>query len=133
MERHKTKQSQNQARECYPYLADGETKAQKMLCSHFLLEREGGSSDSGSLESKVYAHAHVCGGMNSYGLHRLICLKAWPMGSDSIRRHGLFGVGWCGLIGGSVSLWGMGFESSYAQPPPSTECQSPPGCLQIKM
>jgi hypothetical protein len=39
---------------------------------------------------------------------------AWPMGSDTIRR--------CGLVGGSVSLWGWALEvSSYLQAPPRAE------------
>jgi hypothetical protein len=27
-----------------------------------------------------------CGSLSRYGPHRLICLKAWSMGSDNIRR-----------------------------------------------
>ena len=36
--------------------------------------------------------------LNTYGPHRLTCLNARPIGSGTIRR--------CGLVGGSVSLWG---------------------------
>ena len=39
-----------------------------------------------------------CGGLNRFGLHRLMCLNAWPKGNGTIRR--------CGLVGESVSLWG---------------------------
>jgi hypothetical protein len=34
-----------------------------------------------------------CGGFNGYSPHRLMCLDAWPMGSGSIKRCGLVGVG----------------------------------------
>ena len=36
-----------------------------------------------------------------------VCLNIWPTGIGTIRR--------CGLVGGSVSLWGVGFEVSYVQ------------------
>ena len=39
-----------------------------------------------------------CGGLNMYDPHRIMCLNAWSIGSGTIRR--------CGLVGGSVSLWG---------------------------
>ena len=35
--------------------------------------------------------------MFKYGPHRLMCLNAWPIGSGTIRR--------CGLVGVGVSLW----------------------------
>ena len=31
-----------------------------------------------------------CGGLNRFGPHRLMCLNAWPTGSGTIRRCGLF-------------------------------------------
>jgi hypothetical protein len=34
-----------------------------------------------------------CGGLNRYGPHRLLYLDAWPIGSGTIRRCGLVGVG----------------------------------------
>ena len=34
-----------------------------------------------------------CGGLNRFGSHRLMCLNAWPTGSDTIRKRGLVGVG----------------------------------------
>jgi hypothetical protein len=40
-----------------------------------------------------------------------MCLHAWPIGKGSVGR--------CGLVGGSASLWGMGFEVSDTQAPPS--------------
>ena len=47
-----------------------------------------------------------CAVVNRCGAHRLMCLNAWPIGSGTVRR--------CGLAGGSVPLWGAGFEVSYA-------------------
>jgi hypothetical protein len=53
----------------------------------------------------------ICAYVNSYDLHRLMCLNAWPMGSGTIRR--------CGLIGGGVALLAkyvtvrQGFEVIY--------------------
>ena len=38
----------------------------------------------------------ICAYVNSYDLHRLMCLNAWPMGSGTIRR--------CGLIGGGMTF-----------------------------
>ena len=49
-----------------------------------------------------------CGGLNRYDPHRLMCLNAWPVGSDTIRR--------CGLVGGSVSLWRQSFKTSILAP-----------------
>ena len=37
-----------------------------------------------------------CDDLNRYSPQRLMCLNAWPIGSDTIRRYG--------LVGGSVSL-----------------------------
>ena len=57
------------------------------------------------------------GGLNRYGLYRLACLNAWPIGSGTIRR--------CGLIGQVWDCWrkcvtmGAGFQVSYAQAMPS--------------
>jgi hypothetical protein len=48
------------------------------------------------LQKLKYGRAKICGGLNRFGLHRLMCLNAWLMGSSTIRR--------CGLLGGSVSL-----------------------------
>jgi hypothetical protein len=44
--------------------------------------------DSGRLKNM-----HSCGGLNGYGPHRLMCLNACPIGSDTIRWCGLSGVG----------------------------------------
>jgi hypothetical protein len=52
-----------------------------------------------------------CGGLNKNVPHRLMCLNAWPIGSGTIRR--------CGLVGGSVSLYGVGLKASYVQALPS--------------
>ena len=52
-----------------------------------------------------------CGGLNRYDPHRLMCLNAWPVESDTIRR--------CGLVGGSVSLWRQSFDVIYTQATPS--------------
>jgi hypothetical protein len=38
-------------------------------------------------------HMGHCGGLNWFGLHRLMGLNAWPMGNGTIRRGGLVGVG----------------------------------------
>jgi hypothetical protein len=32
------------------------------------------------------------GGLNRFGLHRLMCLNPWPIGSGTIRKYGLVGV-----------------------------------------
>jgi hypothetical protein len=48
---------------------------------------------------------------------RLMYLNAWPIGSSTIRRCGLVGVG-IAFVGESVSL-GEGFEVSCAQVMPS--------------
>lgn len=37
-----------------------------------------------------------CGSLNRYSPLRLMCFKAWPIGSDTIRR--------CCLVGGNVAL-----------------------------
>jgi hypothetical protein len=34
----------------------------------------------------------VSGALSKYGLHRLMCVNAWPMGSGTIRRCGFVGV-----------------------------------------
>ena len=34
-----------------------------------------------------------CGALNRFGLQRLMCLSAWPIGNDTIRRYDLVGVG----------------------------------------
>jgi Fe-S oxidoreductase len=34
-----------------------------------------------------------CGSLNRNGPHRLMCLDDWPIGSDTIRRLGLVGIG----------------------------------------
>jgi hypothetical protein len=83
---------------------------------------KGGSSDSGRLESKV--HICVCGGVNRNGSHRLLCLNAWLWAVTLLGGMALLEEVVCGLIGGSASLWGVGFASSYAQALPSVECQS---------
>ena len=63
----------------------------------------------------------VCGGLNRFGLHRLIYLSAWPIGSGTTRRCGSVGVGValleevCHCGGGP---WGL-LCSSY------TQCGSP--------
>ena len=44
-----------------------------------------------------------CGVLNSFGFHRLGHLNAWTIGSGSIRR--------CGLLGVGVSLWGWALRS----------------------
>jgi hypothetical protein len=46
------------------------------------------------LSSRPYLESelHICGDLNRYGHHRLMCVNAWPLGSDTIRRCGL-GVG----------------------------------------
>ena len=36
-------------------------------------------------------------GLNRFGPHKLMCLKAWPTESDTIRR--------CGLVEVDVALW----------------------------
>ena len=33
-----------------------------------------------------------CGGLNRNVPHRLMCLNAWPIGSDTIRKYGLVGL-----------------------------------------
>lgn len=35
---------------------------------------------------------NLCGVLNKYGPHRIICLNSWPVGSGTIRRIGLVGV-----------------------------------------
>ena len=45
----------------------------------------------------------VSGALSKYGLHRLMCVNAWPMGSGTIRR--------CDLVGGTVLLWGWALRS----------------------
>jgi hypothetical protein len=52
----------------------------------------------------------VCGGMNRFGLHRLMCLNAWPTGSGSVRKYGLVRVGVTLLE--EVHHCGVGFEVS---------------------
>jgi hypothetical protein len=47
--------------------------------------------------------------LNRNGLHRLMCLNPWPVGSGTIRR-GLVGVDV--LVGGSLSLWRCALRSS---------------------
>ena len=37
--------------------------------------------------------ATLCGGLNRNDPHRLICMNVWPIGSNTIRRCGLDGVG----------------------------------------
>ena len=60
----------------------------------------------------------LCGGLNRNGPNRLMCLTAWPIGSGTIRRCGLVGVGVtllqevCHCGGG---LWGL----TYTQAMPS--------------
>ena len=34
-----------------------------------------------------------CDGLNRNSLHRVMCLHAWPIGSGTIRKCGLIGVG----------------------------------------
>lgn len=48
--------------------------------------------------SRISDNFTSCGGLNTYGLLRLMRLKVRPIGGGSIRR--------CGLVGGNVSLWG---------------------------
>ena len=66
-----------------------------------------------------------CSGLNRFALHRLMCLNAWPTGSDTIRRC------WSGpgLAGGGVSLWDWALRLLCSS---STQCGSkpPPNCLQ---
>lgn len=38
------------------------------------------------------AKALWCGGLNRSGLHRLMCMNAWPTESGTIKRYGLMGV-----------------------------------------
>ena len=38
-------------------------------------------------------HGQYCGGLNRNGLHKLMCLNVWPIGSGTIRRCSLVGVG----------------------------------------
>ena len=35
----------------------------------------------------------MCGGLNRFGPHRLMCLNAWLIENDTTRICGLFGVG----------------------------------------
>ena len=44
-------------------------------------------------------------GLNRYGPHRLKCLSAWPIGSDTIMGWGLVGIS-IPYVGGSESLCG---------------------------
>jgi hypothetical protein len=37
--------------------------------------------------------AQLISGLTRYGPHRLLCLNAWPMGSNTIRRYDLIGGG----------------------------------------
>jgi hypothetical protein len=55
--------------------------------------------------------------------HRFMCLNVWLLGSGTIRRCGLVGVGVALLE--EVCHCRGGFEVSYAQVPPSVEFQSP--------
>ena len=34
-----------------------------------------------------------CGGLNRNGSHRFMCLNAWPIEDDTVRRCGLIGIG----------------------------------------
>jgi hypothetical protein len=57
-------------------------------------------------ESKVHVTGARWGnsdGLNRNGSHSLMCLNAWPIRSGTVRR--------CGLVGGSVSLWGQASRS----------------------
>ena len=47
--------------------------------------------ESGSFSSP--SPQRLCRGLNRFGLHRLMCLNAWPTGSDTIMRCGLVGIG----------------------------------------
>jgi len=58
----------------------------------------------------MYACVYVCpGSLNRFGLHKLVCLNALLIESDTLRR--------CGLVGGSVSLWVWALRS-FAQVSP---------------
>ena len=43
-----------------------------------------------------------CGWLNLFGPHIFLCLNAWPMGSNTIRRCGLVGLG--GVL---LEKWGL--------------------------
>lgn len=66
----------------------------------------------------------ICGGLNRFGTHRLVCLNAYPIGSGTLGGAVLVEkVSHCkGQLGGLLC-------SSHIQ----CGTQSPPGCLQIKM
>ena len=50
-----------------------------------------------------------CGGLNKNGPQRLMCLNAWPIGSGTIRKCCLAGVGVALLE--KVSLWRQALRS----------------------
>jgi hypothetical protein len=55
----------------------------------------------------------LCGDLNRFGPHRLMCLNAWPIGSGIIRRGDLVGIGMA-LLEEAFHCW-VDFEvSSYA-------------------
>jgi hypothetical protein len=59
---------------------------------------------------------YPCGGVTGLGPHRFMCLGAWPMRSGTMSG--------CGLVGGSMSLWGWVLRSlcsssaQYGRKPP---------------
>ena len=58
-----------------------------------------------------------CGGLNRCGPHRFMCLNACHIGSGTIRRCDLIGVGMALLE--KICPCGVGFELLYAQAKPS--------------
>ena len=56
-----------------------------------------------------YPAEGTCGSLNRYGPHKLLCLKAWLIGSGTVRRCSLVGVGVALL--GSASLWEAALRS----------------------
>ena len=78
-----------------------------------------------------YVGIRDCGSLKRYGLHRLLCLNVWFIGSGTVRRCGLVGVARTLLeevCRGGGGLWSL-LGSSYTQ----RGTQSLAAAFQIKM
>ena len=73
---------------------------------------------------------NLCGRLNSYGPHRLLWLNSWPIGSGTIKRCDLVGIGMA-LLKKCVTV-GVGIAISMLKLYP-VWCTVSPCYLQIKM
>lgn len=89
----------------YPKWENGETIA---ATASFKVDRT-------LLSKSMYVSMSWRGGLSKNGPHRLMCLKARPIGSGTIRR--------CGLVWWKCVIVGTDFEVSHAQAMP-TRCGS---------